>query len=176
MAETESPYSQTETTPLTGPSSLGSTFDAQGLPTVHEVPQRKATYFENGPLDNRVHSMRHASGGSREASIEGSIGQSYHEKPIEENPHRLRHTGPPRANQDEWRRSDSPSVTLNNGNYLNQRHTTVDEVSKPTTLKKEKKGGFRNTLRRMFSRKATRNTINVPANAVYPQHVRKHDN
>lgn len=168
MAESASPYSQTETTPLTGPSSLGSTFDAQGLPTLHEVPQHKATYIDHGSLDNRLHSGRDASAGSRDASIESSVGPSYSEKQIEDNTHRLRHTGPPRANQDEWRRSDSPSVVLNNGN---QRYTTVDGTSKPTAMKKEKKSGIRNTLRRMFSRKAARNTIAVPNTAVYPQYV-----
>lgn len=171
MAEAASSYSKTgqvETTPLTGPSSLGGTFDTQGLPTVHEVPQHKTTYFDNGSLDNRLHSGGKGSAGSREASIESSIGPSYNEKPIEENLHRLRHTGPPKANQDEWRLSDSPSITLNNGV---QRHTTVDGASKSTAMRKEKKGGFRNTLRRMFSKKATRNTIAVPNAAVYSQHV-----
>ena len=175
MAETESPYSQTDASPLTGPSSLGSTFDAQGLPTVHEVPQHKATYIDNGCLDKRLLSAGQPTAGSREASIESSFGQSYHEKPIEETSRRLRHTGPPRSKQDEWRRSDSPSINLNNGAYTpnngNFRHSTLDAVSQPPNMKKDKKGGFRNTLRRMFSRKSTRNTINVPNTKVYPQHV-----
>ena len=159
-----------EPSPLTGPSSLGSAVDPQGLATVHEVPHYKANYIEDGALDNRLQSARLPSASSRDASLSSSMGRSYNEKPAEVTPQRLRHTGPTRADRDAWQRSEVPSAPVRGGD--NHRHTKTNGLSNSQSPRKDKRGGFRNTLRRMFSRRSTRNRISMPNPTVYPQHVR----
>lgn len=168
MAESASPHSLTEPSPLTGPSSLGSVVDPQGLATVHEVPYHKVGYIEDDSLDNRLQSTRQPSAGSRDGSCDSSMGQSYSEKPQEVTPRRLRHTGPTKADRDAWQQSETPSAQMRSASY---RNTRTDSISKPRSPKKDKKGGFRNTLRRMFSRRSTRDRISMPDSTVYPQHV-----
>ncbi len=168
MAESASPHSLTEPSPLTGPSSFGSAVDPQGLATVHEVPYHKVGYIEDDSLDNRLHSTRQPSAGSRDVSCDSSMGQSYNEKPQEVTPRRLRHTGPTKGDRDAWQPSETPSAQMRSGSY---RNTRTDSISKPRSPKKDKKGGFRNTLRRMFSRRSTRDRISMPDSMVYPRHV-----
>ena len=167
MAESASPHSQTATSPLTGPSSLGSAADPQGSQTVRELPHYKAKYNDNGSLDNRLHLTRRPSGGSRDGSPESSLGQSYSEKQLEASPRRLRHIGSTQAAREAWQRSGPPSGMVRNGS---SRDTRLD-MPKPASSKKEKKGGFRNTLRRMFGRRSPRDRISMPAPTVYPRHV-----
>ena len=169
MAESASPHSLTEPSPLTGPSSFGSVVDPQGLATVHEVPYHKVGYIEDDSPDNRLRSTRQPSAGSRDASCDSSMGQSYNEKSQEVTPRRLRHTGPTKADRDAWQQSETPSAQLRSASY---RNTRTDSMSKPRSPKKDKKGGFRNTLRRMFSRRSTRDRISMPDSMVYPQNVR----
>ena len=172
MAESASPYSRTETSPFTGPSSLGSAVDPQGLSTVHEVPVHGVNYHDDGPLDKRLHSSTQPLGASRDASLDSSIGQSYDEKQSEPTLQRLRHTGPTtQAAQRTWQRPQGPSSPQQNG-HGSHRDMGADRLSaKPTSPKKERKGGLRNTLRRMFGRRSTRDRISVPNPAVYPRHV-----
>ena len=170
MAESSSPHSLTEPSPLTGPSSLGCAVDPQGLATVHEVPHHKANYIDDAaPLDHRLQSTGQPSAGSRDASPSSSMGQSYNEKQTEVTPQRIRHTGPTKADRDAWQRSEAPPSQVGNGDY---RHTRTNSMSNQRSPKKDKKGGFRNTLRRMFSRRSTRDRISMPNSTVYPQHVR----
>ena len=168
MTESVSPHSLTEPSPLTGPSSLGSAVDPQGLATVHEIPYHKAGHVEDEYLDSRFQSTRHPSTGSLDASFNSSMGQSYNEKPQEITPHRLRHTGPAKADRDAWQRSEAALSQTRSGIYLN---TVRDGTIKPRSPKKDKKGGFRSALRRMFSRRSTRGRISMPNPTVYPQHV-----
>ena len=173
MTESSSPHSLTEPSPLTGPSSsLGSAVDPQALATVHEVPHHKANYVDDAaPLDYQLHSTGQLYAGSRDASLSSSMGQSYNEKQSEVTPQRLRHTGPPtKADRNVWQRSEAPPSQRRNGEYY--RHTTTDSMSNPRTPKRDRRGGFRNTLRRMFSRRSTKDRISMPNSTVYPQHVR----
>lgn len=170
MAESASPYSQTETSPLTGPSSLGSAVDPQGLTTVHEVPHHSVKYHDNGSSDNGLVSKTQAPAVSREASFVSSTGHSYNGKHLHEPPQRLRHTGPTQAVQQAWQRSGVPAGPQRNGSGYHHNIVTGD-YSKPASPKKGKRGGFRNTLRRMFGRRTTRDRTSVPNPAVYPHHV-----
>ena len=169
--ESVSANSQTETSPLTGPSSFGSAVnDTQGFQTVHELPQKQPRFNDSGSLGNRVLSKRLSPGDLRDASPDSSFGRNYSEKQLEASPRRLRHsTAPAHAASEPWERARISSVPLRNGNRL------VDEKRESaltqTTPKKGRKAGFRNTLRRMFTRRPTRDRISMPNPTVYPRHV-----
>ena len=169
MAESVSASSQTETSPLTGASSLGSAvFDIQGLQTLHELPRNQPLFNDNGSLDSRLLSKSHPPGDLRAASPDNFFPRSYYEKQLEASPRRLRHTTPVYEAPEEWQRVKDPSVPLRNGDYRDTKsHSTLMQ----TPPKKERKAGFRNTLRRMFTRRPTRDRISMPNSTVYPRHV-----
>ena len=169
MTESVSASSLTETSPLTGPSSFGSTvIDAQGLQTVHELPLNQPGYNDNGSLDSRLRSKSHSPGDLRNASPDSFFQRNYSEKQLESNPQRLRQTAPAHAPLEAWQRAKDPSTPLRKGNH---RDTKRESALMQTPPKKERKAGFRNTLRRMFTRRSTRNRISLPNPAVYPRHV-----
>lgn len=169
MAESVSANSQTEVSPLTGPSSFGSAIDAQGLQTVHELSRDQPRYNDNSSLDNRLLSKSQPPGGDlRDASPDSYFGQVYTEKQLEASPRRLRHTAPAHAAPEAWQRAEDPSVPLRNGNY---RNTKRESVLMQTPPKKERKAGFRNALRRMFTRRSARDRVSMPNPMVYPRHV-----
>lgn len=173
MAESVSVNSQTETSPLTGPSSFGSAIDAQGLQTVRELPRHQPRYNnDSGSLDNRLLSKRRPPGELRDASPDSFFGRTYSEKQMEASPRRLRHTAPAHVAPQEWQRAKDPSSSLRNGNY---RDTKRESASMQTPPKKERKAGFRNTLRRMFTRRSTRDRISMPTPTVYARHVSNFD-
>ncbi|KAL6715880.1 hypothetical protein ACLMJK_006841 [Lecanora helva] len=171
MTESTSPYSRTETSPLTGPSSLGSTIDPQGLSTVPEVPSQSVHYHGNESLDNALRSAIHGPGDSHNGSVESSIGYSYDGKHPETPPQHLRHTASPgQAAGRAWQHSEGTGSSLQNG-HGNHREMRSNRLStKAISPKKEKRGGVRNTLRRMFGRKSTRDRISAPNPTVYPRH------
>ena len=168
MAESVSANSQTETSPLTGPSSFGSAIDSQGLQTVPEFPQSQSRYNDNGSLDKRLLSKRQPRGDLRDASPDSLLGRNYSEKQLEASPRRLRHTAPAHAIPEAWQRAEDPSFSLPNGNY---RDTKRESALMQTPPKKSRKSGFRNTLRRMFTRRSTRDRVSMPNPALYPRHV-----
>ncbi len=168
MAESVSANSQTETSPLTGPSSFGSAIDAQGLQTVHELPRNQPRYNDSGSLDNRLLSRSEPPGDLRDVSPDSFFGRNYSEKQWEASPRRLRHTAPAHTAPESWQRPTDPSLPLRNGTH----HDTKRESTlMRTPPKKERKAGFRNTLRRMFTRRSTRDRISMPNPTVYPRHV-----
>lgn len=170
MAESVSANSQTETSPLTGPSSFGSAIDAQGLQTVHELPRIRPRYNDNGSLgslDNRLLSKGQPPGDLRDASPDSFFGPTCSEKQLEASPRRLRHTAPAHTAPEAWQRSKGSSPQLHNGNYRDPKR---ESALKQTPQKKERKAGFRNTLRRMFTRRSTRDRISMPTPTVYPRH------
>ncbi|CAF9926424.1 hypothetical protein IMSHALPRED_006958 [Imshaugia aleurites] len=167
MAESVSANSQTETSPLTGPSSVGTAVDAQGLQTVHELPRRQPRYDDDDSLDNRLLSKREPPADLRDASPDSFFGRNYSEKQLEASPRRLRHTAPAHATPEAWQRVKDPSTPLRNGNYRDMRRESALMTTPP---KKERKAGFRNTLRRMFTRRPTRDRISMPNPTVYPHH------
>jgi len=169
MAESASPYSQTEVSPLTGPSSLGSAVDPQGLTTVHEVPQHGIQYHSSGSFDNRLVPRTQAPVVSREASLVSSTGHSYNGNHVDEPPQPPRHTGPTQAAQRAWQRSAAPAGSQHKGN--GHHHDQVIGNVLLASPKKEKRSGLRNMLRRMFGRRHTRDRTSVPYPAVYPRHV-----
>ncbi|CAD6583148.1 MAG: hypothetical protein ASARMPREDX12_001188 [Alectoria sarmentosa] len=149
------------------PSLFGSAIDAQGLQTVHEVPRNQPRYNENGSLNNRLLSKRQPRRDLRDASPDSFFGRNYSEKQLEASPRRLRHTAPAHAAPEAWQRAEDSSVPPRNGNY---RDTKRESAFMQTPPKKERKAGFRNTLRRMFTRRSTRDRISMPSPAVYPRH------
>ena len=170
MAESAT-TSQTEPSPLTGPSSFGSALDAQGLPTVHEVSHHKVSYDFNNPADHR--SVNRPSG-SRHASLNSSVGRGYNEKGIEAEQQRAPFTtlgataSAPTANHVRHP-SHAPSGKLRKGD---RRNTILSgSYSEPTLARKPKRGGLRNTIRRMFS-KSPKDKIRFPGRTIYPQYVR----
>ena len=170
MAESVSANSQTETSPVTGPSSFGSAVvDTQGLQTVHELPRNTPTYNGNGSLDNRLLAKSLPPADLRDASPDSFFRRNYSEKQLEAAfPQRFRHTTPAPAVPEEWQRARDPSASLRNGN---RRDTKRESTLMQNTPKKERKVGFRNTLRRMFTRRSTRDRISMPDPTVYPRHV-----
>ena len=175
MAESVSSHGQSEIAQLSGPYSLGSAVDPQGLSTVQEVPYNSAINHGNGSLDNRVHSKIPARGTSGEASLDGSIQTSQDEKQLEQSPRCLYQNGRSQGAVPAWHRSTGLPSPSQNGNGIH-RSTELDRLSaKPTSPKKEKKGGLRNTLRRMFGRRSTTNRISAPNPAGYPRHVSSMD-
>ncbi|KAL9097981.1 MAG: hypothetical protein Q9163_006261, partial [Psora crenata] len=154
-----------EPSPLTGPSSFGSAFDAQGLATVHEVPRQKASYDFHTPADH--HSINRRSG-SRDASLNSSMTRSYNEKEGEKEDRRGQYTTPGALPSEVLLRSDAHSGKLRKGDRRNT--TSVNAYLEPTlAMKKPKRGGLRNTFRRMFGR-IPKNRISMPAPTVDQQH------
>ena len=171
MAESASPHSRSETSPLTEPSSLGSAIDPQGLSTVHEVSHHSINSPDTRSLDNRLRSETHDVGHSGDASLKSSAEHSYDEKHLEQIPHRLRHTTPTQCPKQAWQYPQKPLGPLQNGNGSHTNMGPERLSTKPTSPKRERRGGLRNTLRRMFGRRSTRDRISVPNPAVYPRHV-----
>lgn len=172
MAESVSASSQTETSqtsPLTGPSSIGSVvFDIQGLQTVHELPRNLPQLNDKASLDSRLLSKSHPPAHLRDASPDNCFARNYSEKLLEASPRRLRHTTPVYEAPESWQRAKDPSVPLRYGNHRDTKsHSTLMQ----TPPKKERKAGFRNTLRRMFARRPTGDRISMPNSTVYPRHV-----
>jgi len=157
---------QTEPSPLTGPSSFGSAVDAQGLPTVHEVPHYKTSHDFDNAMDHRLRSIK----GSRDASFESSMEHNGSDKQLEVAPQNtVRYTAPAQAAREALRRTEVNPHLLNNADH----RRTMADPSKPTLTKKPKRGGLRNTIRRMFSRKAAvKDRISMPNPAVYNNHVK----
>lgn len=173
MAESTSNTSQAETSPPTGPSSFGSAIDAQGLPTVDEVPHHQVDHDFNSSMDYRLLSIRRPSSDSRNASPLSSMGRSLDDKQLEEAPHRLRHTTPSHRAREARQLSELRSDSLSNGNYFDAGLDPFSKSTSPRKLAKDKKGvGFRHTLRRMFGRRSVKDRISMPAPTVYHQHVR----
>ena len=169
MAESVSANSQTETSPLTGPSSFGSAVvDPQGLQTLHELPRNQPRSNDKGSLDNPSLAKSHSPGNLRDASPDSFVRRNHPEKQLEASPRRLRHTAPAHASPEAWQRPNGTSVSLRNGNPQDaKRESTLMQ----TPPKKERKIGFRNTLRRMFTRRSTRDRISMPNPTLYPRHV-----
>lgn len=135
---------------------------------MHELPQNQSRYNDNGSLDNRLLSKRQPPSDLRDASPDSFFGRIFSEKQLEASPPRLRHTAPAHAAPEAWQRAKDPSVTLRNRNH---RDTEKESALMHTPLKKERKAGFRNTLRRMFTRRSTRDRISMPNPTVYPRFV-----
>ena len=180
MAESSSAASQTNTSPLTGPSSFGSAFDAQGLPTVPEVAYHKTSHDFNS-MDRRLQSMRRpsgGSGGSRNGSTGSSIGRSFDDKLLEAPPlpygYTTQSSAVPKSHQSF---GDNPVTMANgNGNYHQEPPKTDQHrrLSKAHGSRREKKGGFRNTIRRMLGiQRSPKDRISMPNPTVYPHHVRE---
>lgn len=180
--------SQTNTSPLTGPSSLGSAFDAQGLPTVHEVAHYK-THHDFNSMDHRLRSpMRRPSGGSgtgsRNGSAGSSVGRSFDDKLLEAPPLPYGNTSQVSATpvshpsfEETPRRSTMP-----NGNGYGNGHSQDPpkqsgeghhrRLSKANAARREKRGGIRNTIRRILGiQRSPKDRISMPTPAVYSRHV-----
>ncbi len=179
MADSTSAASQTNTSPLTGPSSFGSAFDAQGLPTVPEVAHHKTSHDFNS-MDHRLQSMRRPSGGSgasRNGSAGSSVGRSFDDKLLEAPPLPYGNSSQVSAAPISHRSFEEPPRTMTNGNGHPQEPPKADiyhrRLSKANEARREKKGGFRNTIRRMLGiQRSPKDRISMPNPAVYPRHVR----
>lgn len=163
MAESTASTSQTEASPLTGPSSFA---DSQGLPAIKEASPHRISHDFNA-ADHRLVSMSRPSGGSRNASIGSSMAHSYNEKSLEELHPRHRYTAPANAAREAWQRSEPAPISGD----INQ---DFDTRGKPKLIMKEKRGGLRNTIRRMFGRRPPKERISMPNPSVYPRHVHFH--
>ena len=158
----------TEPSLQTGPSSFGSGFDAAGLPTVHEVPHHKASHDSNNPMDHRSTSMNPPSG-SRDASINSSIGRSYNEKDMAAEAPQVPYTTTARGSRHVIQKTDASSAKLRKGD---RRNTMGPQYAEPTSEQKPRRGGLRNTIRRIFGRRSMKDRISMPAGPVYQRHVR----
>lgn len=178
MADSISAASQTNTSPLTGPSSLGSAFDAQGLPTVPEVAHHKANH-DFTSMDHRLQSMRRpsgASGGSRNGSAGSSVGRSFDDKLLEAPPLPFGTSSQISAAPISHHSWEDPPRTMTNGNGHLPEPPKAEpyhrRLSKANATRREKKGGFRNTIRRMLGiQRSPKDRISMPHPSVYPRHV-----
>ena len=179
MAESTSATSQTNTSPLTGPSSFGSAFDAQGLPTVHEVAHHKTSHDFNS-MDYRLRSMIQpsgGSGGSRNGSAGSSIGRSFDDKLLEAPPLPYGYSAQASAAPKSHQSFEENPGTMTNGNGHHQEPPKVEQhhkrLSKANAARREKKGGFRNTIRRILGmQRSPKDRISMPNPPMYPRHVR----
>ena len=165
MAEFGSPRDRIQATPLTHAGTTGGAVDPLGLSTVPEVPRSSPDSY--GKTSYRRPSNSQSFNASRDASLESSLAHSYHEKALEEPPRRLRHTGPAQASPRTWQRSEGPAVSLQNGHGVHKEKTFPNA----TSTRKDKRSGFRNTIRRIFSRRSARDRISMPATAPYRRYV-----
>jgi len=148
---------------VTGPSSFGSAVDSQGLPAIKEASHHKTSHDFNS-MEHRLVSMRRPSGGSHNASLGSSMGHSYNETSVEELHDRSRYTPQAHAAREAWQRSDESQGLMGNEHGRDTRR-------EPKTLVKEKRGGLRNTIRRIFGRRSAKDRISMPNTSVYPRHV-----
>ena len=157
----------TEISPQTGPSSFGSGFDAEGLPTVHEIPHHKANNDSYNPADQRSMSIDRLSI-SRDASINSSIGRSYNEKDMAAEAPQVPYTTSPRGARQIPLKTDAPSAKLRKGD---RRNTVATQYAEPTFQQRPRRGGLRNTIRRIFGRRSMKDRISMPTGPVYRRHV-----
>ena len=170
MAGPANALSQADAPPLTGTIPSGGPIDPEGLSTVHEVPHHHAIDPERGTMDGRRPSKALPLNTSRDASLRSSTGQSYDEKQSYSSAHGLPHTTSTKSARHGRQHNEEPRTSLPNGNGYH-RDGGPARLTKPTPRKREKRGGFRNTLRRMFGRRSTMDRTSVPNPAVYPRHV-----
>ena len=196
MAESTSVASQTNTSPLTGPSSFGSAFDAQGLPTVHEVAYHKTSH-DFTSIDRRP-SMRRPSADSAVGSYHGSagssVGRTFDESLLEVPPPPLPYgssapasSAAPNSNHS----FEDKRETMTNGNGHGPANGDHDQhrqqpqqpakteqhrrLSKAKGSRKDKKGGFRSTIKRILGiQRSPKDRISMPNPMVYPHHVSQH--
>ena len=166
-AESTSATSPTNTTsPVTGPSSLGSPV----VPTISEATHYGTSHDFN-PSSTDAPSMpnRHPSLDSRHESPGSSIGRSFDEKRFESSTSRYGYSAQASATPSAY----NPTTGAENGVATNGQHRQTsgpNRLSKPNVPKKERRGGFRNTIRRMFGRNS-KARISMPTPIVYPHHV-----
>ena len=135
---------------------------------MHELPRSNTRYTSNGSLDNRLLAKSLPVGDFRDVSPNRFFRRNCSEKQLEASPRRPRHNDPAPAVPEEWQRAKDPPPSLRNGNH---RDTKRESTLMQTSPKKERKAGFRNTLRRMFTRRSTRDRISMPNPTIYPRHV-----
>ena len=163
MGESTIATSQSNISPLTGPSSLGSTMAS---------PASDNSHYNRGQdlkdsMDHRVLSMRPSSKESlHHQSRSSSVERSLDEKQLDNRFSTYAYTVQANAQPDDKPPRESNGVPKNGYRQTNG----PNRLSKPMVSKKEKRGGFRNTLRRMFG-KSPKSRISMPTPMVYPQHV-----
>ena len=183
MAESTSAASaasQTNTSPLTGPSSFGSA-DPQGLPTVHEVPHYKTSHDFNSSMDHRLQSMRRPSGESHNESGGSSMGRSnksFDDKLLEAPPQPYGYSAHASAGPRSQELFEADPATMTNGNGHHQaapKMSAQHRLSKANGSKKEKSRGFRYTIRRILGiQRNPKDRISMPTPMeVYSRHVRQ---
>ena len=168
MADSGHPDSRMHPNPLSNAGTMGGAVDPLGLSTVPEVP--RSSPDSHGKDSYRRPSKSQSFLTSRNPSLESSLNHSYHEKVMEDSPRRLRHTGPTQVSPRSRHRSEALNVPLQNGNG----HYKEEPFPNGTTTRKDRRNGFRNTLRRMFSRRSrgsAKDRISMPASTPYPRHV-----
>ena len=129
-------------------------FDPEGLSTVHELPYHKTSHDAEPSVEHRsIILARHS--GSRDPSINSSFARSYNESLAAEPPPGP-YTTAPRKTQHAPRLSDGKLKKAD------RRNTVGTELSGPNLAQRPRRGGLRNTIRRMFGRRSTRNRASMP--------------
>ncbi|KAG8526956.1 uncharacterized protein KY384_008385 [Bacidia gigantensis] len=136
------------------------TIDADGLPTVHELPHYKTNYEIDNRSDPPSLSMRGRTS-SRDASINSSIGRSYMEKETAAVPPPVPYTRHLRSP------SDAPSSKLKKAD---RRRTVAAQYDDLNGAERPKRSGLRQSIRRMFTRKSAKGRISMPTGPLYRQH------
>ena len=152
------------TSPLTGPSSLGS---AVG-PTAPDLPHHGKAHDVDDSLDQRVLSTGRSSADSPHESRGSSIGRSFDEKHLEATTPQYGYSGEASAAPRSHETFETPNGIVANGH---RPHPGPNRLTKPVAPKKERRGGLRNTIRRMFGR-SPKSRISLPTQIVQPRHVR----
>ena len=144
---------------------MAAPFDPEGLSTVPEVlvrtTQSVKSSFENGTATTDRRS------GSKNASVNSSFARSYNESVFADPPpmpdpvdqQRTRHVE--RSSEGKLRKADR------------RKTVGVDSSAEPATYDKGlKRGGLRNTIRKIFGRKSVGSRISLPAGPAFHNSVR----
>ena len=137
-------------------------FDPEGLSTVQEVPNPKTSLEPDRSFEHHSLLIEKISG-SRDPSINGAYGRSYNEiaaepppVPYTTNPNRGSHTR--RLSDGKLKKAD-------------RRNTVGLQPSGPSLAQRPRRGGLRNTIRRMFGRKSMKDRISMSGETIHQRHV-----
>ena len=137
---------------------MAAPFDPEGLSTVHEVPLKTSAELKSS-IGNRNSIMEQRSG-SKEPSVNSSFARSYNESMI---------TDPPPVPYAIEQPKVQHARRLSEGKLkkADRRKTVAAEPANSATSDKAlKRGGLRNTIRKIFGRKSMSNRISMPSGPV----------
>lgn len=141
-------------------------FDPDGLATVPEVPKYDRTSYDDDFAIEHHSQQTGRPSRSQDVSVNSSFARSYSDKDAAANPPPVPYTHPStRKPQHAQRLSDGKLKKAD------RRKTVGGQIEGTELAQKPRRGGLRNTIRRMFGRKAAKDRTSMPTARVYHSHV-----